>query len=356
MVPCLARLNIRTFVFERHRTMKTYNWVLAVLICGAMSFNFPHLAAAEAVKIGVTGGVEFLPYWAGKDRGIFRKYGLDVDIVTIQAGTIAVQALLGGSIEFAGLGQAYLRGAVRGADMVMVATYMDHFPYSIMVKPTITKPEHLKGTRFAISRFGSAAEFAARVGLQHLGVKPDKDLTFIQVGNESARFSALQAGTVDATLFGAPLVGVARRLGFNTLYRMRDLPVFYPHEGLVVTKRYAASNRDTVSRFVKVLVESIHELRIDKEFAIAEMAKYLKVDPMGNRAVLEDSYQEIVIDDFIKNPRPTLEGVKFMLEVLRDTEKIKMSMDPKDYVDTAFMDQLNKNGFVDSLYKGDLNK
>ena len=107
--------------------MKTFNCVLAVLLCGAFSFNFPHVVGAEVVKIGVTGGVEFIPYWAGKDRGIFRKYGLDVDIVTIQAGTIAVQALLGGSIEFAGLGQAYLRGAVRGADMVMVATYMDRF-------------------------------------------------------------------------------------------------------------------------------------------------------------------------------------------------------------------------------------
>jgi NitT/TauT family transport system substrate-binding protein len=333
--------------------MSRYNSVLAALLCGTLSLSFPHALGAEAVKIGVTGGVEFIPYWAGKERGTFRKYGLDVDIVTIQAGTIAVQALLGGSIEFAGLGQAYLRGAVRGADMVMVATYMDHFPYSIMVKPSITKPEHLKGSRFAISRFGSAAEFAARIGLQHLGIKPDKDLAFVQVGNETARFSALQAGTVDATIFGAPLVGVARRLGFNTLYRMRDLPVFYPHEGLVVTRRYAAANRDTVSRFVKVLVESIHELKIDKEFAIAQMAKYLKINPVENRAVLEDSYQEIVIEDFIKNPRPTLEGIKFLLEVLRDTEKIKMSMDPRDYVDMAFMEQLNKSGFVESLYKRD---
>ena len=336
--------------------MKKYNGVLAALLCGTIVLSFPRVLRAEAVKIGVTGGVEFIPYWAGKDKGIFRKYGLDVDIVTIQAGTIAVQALLGGSTEFAGLGQAYLRGAVRGGDMVMVATYMDHFPYSIMVKPSITKPEQLKGTRFAISRFGSAAEFAARIGLQHLGIKPDKELAFVQVGNETARFSALQAGTVDATIFGAPLVGVARRLGFNTLYRMRELPVFYPHEGLVVTKRYAAANRDTVSRFVKVLVESIHALKADKEFAIAQMAKYLKIDPVENRVVLEDSYQEIVIDDFIKNPRPSIEGVKFMLEVLRDTEKLKMSMDPKDYVDTAFMDQLNKNGFVESLYKRDLNK
>jgi len=336
--------------------MKTYNCILAILICATVSFNYPSAVGAEAVKIGVTGGVEFLPYWAGKDRGIFRKYGLDVDIVTIQAGTIAVQALLGGSIQFAGLGQAYLRGAVRGADMVMVATYMDHFPYSIMVKPMITKPEQLKGTKFAISRFGSAAEFAARIGLQHLGIKPDKDLAFIQVGNENARFSALQAGTVDATIFGAPLIGVARRLGFNTLYRMRDLPVFYPHEGLVVTRRYAASNRDTVSRFVRVLVESIYQLRIDKEFAIAEMAKSLKLDPVANRAVLEDSYQEVVMDDFIKNPRPSLEGVKFMLEVLRDTEKLKFSMDPRDYVDTAFMEQLNKSGFIEALYKGDPNK
>ena len=53
--------------------MNKHNCVLAALLCGAISLSFPRVLGAEAVKIGVTGGVEFIPYWAGKERGIFRK-------------------------------------------------------------------------------------------------------------------------------------------------------------------------------------------------------------------------------------------------------------------------------------------
>lgn len=331
--------------------MKSHICLLAALISAALTVNPPPPLRAESVRIGVTGGVTFIPFWAGKDRGIFRKNGLEVEIITIQGGTLAVQALLAGSIPFAGLGQAYLRGAVKGADMVMVMTYMDRFPYSLLVKPGISRPEHLKGRTLAVSRFGSAADFASRVALQHLGVNPEKDVTLIQVGNEPSRFAALKAGTVDGTIVSAPLTGVGHRLGFKSLFRMRDLGVLYPHEGVVVTRRYANENRATVSRFVRSVVESIHALKTDRELAISLMAKHLKIDPVENRGVLEDSYQEIVIDEYVKDPRPSLEGIKFMLEVLRKTETGKMSMDPRDYVDMSFMEELNKSGFIASLYK-----
>ena len=62
----------------------------------------------------------------------------------MQGGTQLVQALMGGSLDFAVTGRAYLTGAVQGADLVMVATHMDRFPYSLLVKPAIRKVEDLK--------------------------------------------------------------------------------------------------------------------------------------------------------------------------------------------------------------------
>ena len=54
------------------------------------------------MKVGFPSiSVEFVPLFAAKDKGLFKKYGLDVDDVVMQGGTQVVQALIGGSLNFA---------------------------------------------------------------------------------------------------------------------------------------------------------------------------------------------------------------------------------------------------------------
>ena len=118
----------------------------------------------------------------------------------MQGGTQLAQAVIGASIPIAVMGGAYLTAAVRGADLVMIATHMDKFPYSLIVKPNIKKVEDLKGTKLAISRFGSSSDAGLRVALQKLGLNPDKDVTILQVGGQTERFAALKGGTVDGTV------------------------------------------------------------------------------------------------------------------------------------------------------------
>jgi len=86
-------------------------------------FLAKEIAFAEAIRIGIPGlSAEFAPVWAAKDKRLFKKYGLDVEIIAMQGGTQLVQAMMGGSLDFAVMGGAYLTGAVKGVDLVMVAT------------------------------------------------------------------------------------------------------------------------------------------------------------------------------------------------------------------------------------------
>lgn len=313
---------------------------LAVL---PLSFCKP--AKAQSLKVGFPSiSVEFVPLFAAKEKALFTKYGLDVDPIVMQGGSQVVQALLGGSLDFAVMGGAFLGAAVKGADLVMVATHMDRFPYSLVVKPGIKTVEDLKNKKLAISTFGSTSEAALRLSLERVGLNP-KDVVILQVGGQSARFAALKAGSIDGTVVISPFTVAARRLGFNVLFNMAKLGILYPQEGVVVSRAYISKNRQRVLNFLKAYVEAIRDIKVDKEFTVSVMVKHLKLDPGKDREALEDAYRDIIIDQILKDPRPNSHAIKAALELM------KANNDPKQYVDASLMEELEKSGFVSAIYK-----
>ena len=307
---------------------------------------------AEPLRVGIPGlSAEFAPVWAANDRGLLKKYGFESEIIAMQGGTQLAQAVIGASIPIAVMGGAYLTAAVRGADLVMIATHMDKFPYSLIVKPNIKKVEDLKGTKLAISRFGSSSDAGLRVALQKLGLNPDKDVTILQVGGQTERFAALKGGTVDGTVVIPPLSGAAQRLGYNALINMTELGIPYPQEGVVVSRQMIGSRRETIIRFLKAYIEGVKELKTDKEFAIAVMAKHLRLDRKKDREALEDSFKEVVIEQMLKIPSINLEAIKVGLDLLGKDKPARASSNPRDYVDGTLMQELVKSGFTEQLYK-----
>jgi NitT/TauT family transport system substrate-binding protein len=307
---------------------------------------------AEPMRVGIPGlSAEFAPVWAANDRGLLKKYGFESEIIAMQGGTQLAQAIIAGSIPIAVMGGAYLTAAVRGADLVMIATHMDKFPYSLIVKPNIKKVEDLKGTKLAISRFGSSSDAGLRVALQKLGLNPDKDMTILQVGGQTERFAALKGGTVDGTVVIPPLSGAAQRLGYNALINMTELGIPYPQEGVVVSRQMIGSRRETIIRFLKAYIEGVKELKTDKEFAIAVMAKHLRLDRKKDREALEDSFKEVVIEQMLKIPSINLEAIKVGLDLLGKDKPARASSNPRDYVDGTLVQELVKSGFTEQLYK-----
>src|SRR4249920_2402818 len=71
------------------------------------------------------------PIWAPKDLGLFAKYGFNGDLVFLSGSVRQIQALLGGSIQFAQADAATALNAInQGADMVIISGSLNSFPYS----------------------------------------------------------------------------------------------------------------------------------------------------------------------------------------------------------------------------------
>ena len=134
-----------------------------------------------------------LSLWVGKDAGYFDEQGLDVRMLLIRGGSLAVQLLVTGQSPIGLIGgtsaaYAYLQG---NKDMVVISRLQNVMAYTLGAKPEIQKPEDIKGKKLAVSRFGSTSDFVAEYALKHLGLKKT-DVTMIQIGLESDRLIAMQ--------------------------------------------------------------------------------------------------------------------------------------------------------------------
>jgi NitT/TauT family transport system substrate-binding protein len=139
------------------------------------------------------------PLWITQERGFFRKYGLDVQLVFIESGSTTVQSLISKEVAFAQMaGAGVLQSRLRGSDVVMIAGFLNTMDYQLMVDKSITRPDQLKGKIMAVSRFGSSSDFATRYALDKFGLVPERDVTILEIGTQPARFAALESGKIQA--------------------------------------------------------------------------------------------------------------------------------------------------------------
>jgi NitT/TauT family transport system substrate-binding protein len=121
--------------------------------------------------------------WVAKDEGLFRKYGLDVELIFLRGGQVAIQALAGGDPPVVTIGNVILAN-LQGHDIVLVASVENSYDQVVFARPgTITRMEQLKGKRFGISGFGSATHNAALILLKKFNLEPNKDVALVVTGS-----------------------------------------------------------------------------------------------------------------------------------------------------------------------------
>ncbi len=289
------------------------------------------------------------PLWVTQERGFFRKYGVDAQIVFIESGTTTVQSLISRDVAFAQMaGAGVLHSGLRGADVVLIAGFLNTMDYQFMVNKSITRPDQLKGKILAVSRFGSSSDFATRFALDKFGLSPEKDVTILEIGTQPARFSALGSGRIQAAMVTVPLTLKAKALGYHALADLQMLGLEYQHTGLATTQALIKGRPDLVRNVMKAYVEGIHYYKTHRAESLAVLAKYLKLTDVE---VLTSVYEEIGLTLLPEKPYPTMRGIEIMLRELAVRDPKAKAVRPEEFVNLAFIKELDSSGFIDRLYK-----
>jgi NitT/TauT family transport system substrate-binding protein len=292
-----------------------------------------------------------LPAWVAKEAGIFQKNGLDVQLIFFTGGTTAILALVSGDVPMTQVaGPGLVNSALAGSDSVFVAAGITSLNYVLMGRPDVKKPEQLKGGTIAISRFGSATDSIARFALRKIGLTPGKDVTLVQVGSGPARLDATMTGRVTAAVINPPSSFIAEKKGLNVLADIAQMGLVFQHTGAATTRRFIKEHPEVVRRYVKAHVEAVHRIWTDKEITVRALARY-----MGQgieREILEKSRASILTEALLpKKQVPSLEGLKTVLEEIAERDPRAKAAKPEQFVDFTFIRELDRSGYIDSLYK-----
>jgi len=308
----------------------------------------PNAAAVDKLRIGYGApSVAMSVLWITKEGKLFEKNALDVEVLYLESALVQ-RALIAGNIAFGEMtGSLMSPPRLQGADIVMIAGFLNHLLYRLVARPEIKTPAELRGKRVGVSRFGAGADRATRLLLSKLGLNPEKDLTLIQIGGAPTRLAAVVANTIDATIVEPPDHKKAQEAGMRVLANMEEIAIPFQHTGLVTTRAQLAKSPDVSRRVMKSFVEGIHLATVNPEIAKQAFRKYLRLQQEREQ---EDAYQ--VLRSFLpRKPYPTIEGFKAVFAELAEQIPAAKIAEPKDFVDTRFLEEFDRSGYIDGLYR-----
>lgn len=325
---------------------------MSILVFLLFVFGFISSAGAQMRKVNIA-YTATSPYQAvviiAKEAGFFKKHNLDVSLIFTAGGSLGIQAMIGGDVAMAVAdGSSSVASRLAGVDVLVIASFLNTFPYSLVSLPEITKVDQLKGGKIAVSRFGSATDLGVRMALAKVGLNSEKDVALLQIGAQTARFAALQSKNVQATIITPPFTLTARKLGFNTLIDMAQLNIPFQLTALLSLRPYLKEHSDVVQSAIQALAEGIHFYKKEKEASIKILGKYLKTE---DREALEETYKEIALKVVPEKPYPSLAGVHTILDELAKKNPKAKAAQAEDFVDSSFVKKLDDEGFFDRLYK-----
>lgn len=323
--------------------MRIRNICLLLLALVLLPIRSTH--SIERVILGYSGvGSGEEVHHLAQQIGLFKKYGLDVEIVYIPGGSTVVQAMIAGEVQFGrGSANEVVSSHLAGFPLKIISSLINKFIYSFVTPMSITKPQDLKGKSVAVSRFGSGSDFITRMALRSWGLEPIKDVTILQVGNSPERLAAIAAGKVYGSILSLSQTPRAKKLGLRVLADLSQIDAEYPQGVLYVSASLIEKRPDLIRDFLKAYVEGIRQFKTNTQMAYGVIEKNTGLKDRGEI----EEYHSILTKNFLLSyPLPTVAGIRTVLDDLGAKNPKVRNIKPEDLIETRFLRELKESGFI----------
>lgn len=335
----------------RMHQFKPVLMIATVLVVTVLFENAAYAQARRKVLVAyVAPGITQVVPWIAKEAGIFSKHGIDADVILLTGSPRLMQTLLAGDVDYAlGGTSSVLRARFRGGDPVIVAGTTNFTGQRVLIRPDspLQRVQDLKGKTVGVTQYGSQGDTFLRDALKKVGLKPDADVSILQMGGTPQVASALVAGKVDAAVSGESSLllihqGRAKGLPGGSAKEMKIAGV---GATLNVTRRFLARDREGITRFLRAYVEGIHYFRTNRDGSIRALQKFFRGASLEETAFMYDDQHEVI------DPLPIPSDEALQGELDRETDPKAKTFRPADFVDMTILREIEKSGFLAQLYK-----
>ncbi len=310
------------------------------------------LYAAELPLVRIAHGAfseKIAVMWTGAEQGLFRKHGVNVEVVAIRSGPQTMAALASGDIQVAyTIPGSVVSAAAGGMDVVFFAGIINQAEGDFMGGRNIHSPEDLKGKRLGVQSIGGGTWSMSMLALEHFGLEPSKDkIAVLVIGDTPILAQALESGNIEAAYLTYGYSKVLKDKGFPLLLDMARAPI--PYQGLAAATRraYIRQNPQIIDALMAGFAESIAFIHTaaNKEAVIRSLMKNLRLKTPQE---VESGYESLQWM-YTLDVKPNLPGIANMHRLLAlGNPKIK-SVKMEDVVDEAPAQRLEKSAFYREL-------
>jgi ABC-type nitrate/sulfonate/bicarbonate transport system substrate-binding protein len=315
----------------RHRAVATA--AVVVIACLAACSSSPAPASGTRAKTLTdvslevpNPGAAFLPFYLGKEEGIYKKYGINLTIDDTIAPPLAVQAILGGSLDFmSAIGTAGSAG-IEGRPMRVYDVVADGIDFVMVGAKGITSMSQLRGATIVGESAVSQTNLMETLMLQHAGV-PVSSVHFVNItGGDAARSALVEAGKAQAVsveITGAlPLERAGLRVIGNTNF------VLEPFTGLATSDSFASSHKQLMRNMIAATTEATKIVKTNE----AETAKALEAAPISLSKGDAKTVWKYLQGEWITSPKPPAKAINNQIEAW--VQQYKLTSKPS--ADEAF--------------------
>lgn len=279
--------------------------------------------------------------FVAKDQRFFEEQGLDVDVVQVRSGPIAISALAAGEAQFYSVSAtgASLGAMASGLDIVFVAGFINRLDGYFAVSPRVRTPEDLKGKTLGVQSIGGGIWMFTQILLDHWGLSAERDKIQIRaIGDDSVLAQSVMTGLIDGAVLGYTYSRVVAQKGGRILVELPTLNIKYQGTGLVARKSFIESSPDVVEKTLRALIKTNRFIqdKNNQPAVVRSIKKWLRLAPTDSG---EDLYDRIRLL-YDRSIIPTREGVQSALQLLAKTDPKFGRLKAEDLIDDRFARKL----------------
>ncbi len=276
--------------------------------------------------------------------GIYKKYGIDVEVSAFEGDARVVAALQAGQIQIALSGtSSSISSQLTDVPLNVIGVLAVILTDNLVCQSGIDTAEEVKGKTIAISTFGGTSNAAALLALKALGLKPN-EAVITQIGGQGTRLAALQGGSVDCAIIDSNIEDEMIAQGFGIAAKLKDAGIAYGRSGVSVTKEFLAANPNTVLVVLAAILEAQNVIFTDPASVIPYYVAFTgleeeKAAQQVNNFVLIGNRSLMWTDEALRNPQKAIAMINPDI----------IDVDVADVGNRTFLETLAANGFYDKI-------
>ena len=335
--------------------MKPAKLMIATLVSFMTLFGVPRANAQKLPQVRIalsTPTPHMAPLYVGRDKKFYEKYGLDVQLLLVNSGSLVAQMFAAGELQMTANAPASLISlAASGQKLSFFLGLSNTSPFTMVTQTNIRRAEDLKGKKIGTARFGGSSHISALIALEHLHLDLKRDrIVLIQTGVDPDRMAALESKAIDAAMLQRVATKIMVGKGYYPLLNMVQAKIPYQNTGVTVKRDYAAANAKIMDAFTRATIEAYgYIFNKENQQAVKEvLARNLR---LANLDAAEDFYVEAQ-EELDRKPYPTLEGFKVVIKYVAEQNPKAAAVKAEEIVDTSWLKKLDSEGFFDKVYGG----